>query len=758
MATQQNEQFQEIIELYNTLYIFPREVGDPERRIVNNVSDFIRFILDCTRSNKPAFTAVYAFRDKEFKDPIIDRIFLDFDASEGDLEDCWDEVREFAKFLKLAKINPLVVFSGKKGFHIYIFFPEVKLKHPKESIQKFVALLITRFESEKKVKVRYLDRKVVGDIRRLARIPYSVHEDTKRFAIIVRDLDQTLDDILEESVNPKFIAVPIIRSQEAFIVLKYIDEVTDVEQTKFKTEEERKEGIIYLQLPCIRKLLSTVLPPGKRRMGAAKFLAIAYYLDHNGSMDGFETIADLFAERQQIGHQLKKAEVIGWKRGVYQLNDGRGPVWNCAEIRDYFKEAFLPIQCHRCPLERIRVEEEIRKKLTEIKTLRALENKDLLEDIKRVLDWYIVGEEENKLLVFLLLLENQNVIIRGPPSSGKSTLVEAVLKLFPDEDVLVVSGATKKFLRWMDKDYIPILYLKEAPKDLLEEIKGEGLAMDIKLAMSDKELKILAVDPQLKRTVERKIKVDSIVMTTIDIDLPADIESRAWILSPDISSEQTKKVLLFKAMKYSPNEPQPDERIVEKIKTYSKALRSSTKVIIPGSEYIAEAFFEYSRYPRVRRDIEKLYLLIGAIAKVRGRIYEINGDRCVIASPEDVKTALDLSRNVITAMISNIDTFIYSIYKAFKELTDKTPTLTPEIISDFLDIPQSLAEEYLEKLVKSGLAVKYKEGTQTVYRLREMNERVINIDFDKLQKAYDQFMSDLKQKLQNSNQTTEEKK
>lgn len=737
-----------LTELYSSLYLFPLEVGDPSRKVVNNVSELFDFILKCANEERPAFAAVYAFRDKEFKDPIVDRIFLDFDALEGELDKCWNEVRLFAKFLTQARINPLVVFSGKKGFHIYIFFPEVKLKHPEESIEKFVALLVSRFESTRARKIEYLDRKIVGDLRRLARIPYTVHEKSRRFAIIVSDLDTTLDKIIEESENPKIFVPPIVRSQEASLVLRYIDEVIDAEEAKARAEGEKKEGIVYLNLPCVRKLLSTVLPPGHRRMGASKFLAIAYYLDHNGSMDGFETLAELFAERQNIGHQLKKGEILGWKRGVYQLNDGRGPTWNCAEVREYFKESYLPLKCYKCPLEKARLEEELARKLSEIRAIRAVEKKDLLDGVKRTLDQFIVGEDENKILLYLLLLEKQNIIVRGPPSSGKSTLVEAVLRLFPENEVEVVSGATRKFLRWMDKDYIPILYLKETPKELLEEVKGEGLAMDVKLAMSDKELRILMVDPTQKRTIEKKIKVDSVVMTTTDIEIPSDIESRVWILTPDISSEQTKKVLLFKAHQYSPNKVEVNERELERIRIFSKALRSHTKIVVPGSEHIAEAFFEYAKYPRVRRDIEKLFLLIGAVAKVRGRIYELDGERFIVASPEDVKTAMDLSKNIVIAMISNIDVFTYSIYRSFKEITDKVPNLTPEIVSDLLDIPQSVAEEYLEKLVNAGFAIKHKEATQTVYRLRDIPEKTIKIDFDKIQKSYDDFMEKLRSRLQ----------
>jgi energy-coupling factor transporter ATP-binding protein EcfA2 len=737
------ELVRKLSELYGLLYTFPREVGDPSRRVVKSLTELFEFIFSCTRSSKPCYTAVYSFRDREFREPVVDRIFLDFDAGEESLEDCWGEVREFAKFLESMKIESLIVFSGKKGFHLYIFFPEIVLKHPKEAIERFVSLLVSRFQAETKRQVKYLDRKVVGDVRRLARIPYTIHEESRRAAVIV-DPSMSLEEILRESEKPTVKIPALSRSEEVSLVLRYIDEVLDVELKKFRAGEEKKEGVVYLQLPCIRTLLTTVLPPGKRRMKASKFIAIAYYFDHDGSMEGFETVAELFAERQKIGHELRRSEVLGWKRGVYQLNNGQGPVWNCAEIREYFREAFLTLKCYRCPLEKKRVEEELQKKIQEIRALRAVEKKDVLHEIKSVLDYFVVGEDENKLLLYLLLLEKQNVIIKGPPSSGKTTLVEAVLKLFPEEDVVVVSGATKKFLRWMERDYIPILYLKEAPKDILEEIKGEGLAMDVKLAMSDKELRILMVDPRERRTIEKRIRVDSVVMTTIDIDIPPDVESRAWILAPDISPEQTKKVLLYKAQLYSPAKLSVDEKVLERIRQISKALRASTRIIVPGAQYIAEAFFQYAQYPRVRRDIEKLFLLIGAIAKLRGRIYEQNGERLVIAAPEDVKTALEISQSVLRAMLTNIDVFVYTIYTALKQIQEKMPTLTAQAVAEVLDIPQLLAEEYLEKLVKSGLATRYREQSQVVYRLRSLEEKPIDIDFAKIEEEYKRVMSGLK--------------
>jgi predicted transcriptional regulator len=743
MATQ----IEALVELYSTLYTFPREVGMPERRMVSSISDFLSFIQECTAKRRPCYAAVYAFEDHEFKTPIIDRIFLDFDSQGDSLYEVWDEVVEFTKFLESMKVKSMILFSGKKGFHIYIFIPPTVLKRPREALSELVKALVSKFEKAKDTKIKFLDWKVVGDVRRLARIPYTVHEETGRLAIIVDRLDYDLEDILEKSTRLEPVSITVHRNEELAFVLRYLDEVAEVKAARAESGSPKRDGIVYLQLPCIRTLLTTPLPPGKRRMEASKFIAIAYYYDHDGSMDGFETIAELFSERQKIGHQLKKSEVLGWKRGVYLLNEGRGPVWNCAEIRRYFRESFLNLKCSTCPLEKARVKDELQRRLEEIKTLKSSKGRDLLEEVKRVLDAYVVGEDENKLLLFLLLLEGQNVIVKGPPSTGKSRMVESVLKLFPEDDVVTVSGATKKFLRWMDRDYIPILYLKEMPKDMLEEVKGEGLAMDIKLAMSDKVLKIHVVDMSERRTVERTIRVDSVVMTTVDIDLAPDIESRVWILAPDISPEQTRRVLLYKALQYTGFTNPPTEDEIMEIREMVRALRTNAKIIIPGAQFIAEALFEYSQYPRVRRDIDKIFLLIGAVAKARGRIYNIDGTPVVIAHPDDVKTALELSRSAITAMVSNVDTFTYSIYKSLRKISETIPQLTPQTLADIMDIPQNLAEEYLEKLVKSGLAVRYREGHSVVYRLKEMQERAINVDFEKIKEEFERFMREMEGKL-----------
>jgi len=713
----------EVVSLWRRLYrVFPREVGSPQRKVVKDFDELVKFIIS-TNGKGPVYCSVYGYLDESFT-PVVDRIFFDFDSPTGKVtEDLWNEVTRFAKELKRLKATPLVVFSGKKGFHVYVFFPAAFIRHPRETLRRVGEKLIEKY------KLKYADAKIVGDTRRLARVPYTIHEESKLYCFPIPEelWDAPLQKILDLAKNPPVFRIEISESKPLMEVILWEDEAVAVMQQRVSRDFTASAGgIRYLELPCIKALFLYKLPPGKRRMKPSKFIAMAYYFDHGGSMEGFEVVAELFASRQNIGHQLKRNEVLGWKRGVYHLNDGKGPVWNCDEIRAYLREAYLPVPCRKCPLLQREFE------LAFAKATEKVKQEDFLQKVKEILDHFVVGEDKTKLLLYLLLLAKQNVIIKGPPATGKNTLVEAVLKLFPQEYVVEVSGASKKFLRWMEKDHIPILYIKEVPASLFKDLKDEGIAMDVKLAMSDKVLKIWVVDPSEKRTVERTIKVDCVVQTTTEISLPEDIESRVWTLTTDISPEQTRKVLIWKAMQFSGNNLNHNlDEELRRIREVTRGLMVDVPVIIPYAGKLAE--FIPADLPRVRRDIEKILTLIGIIAKVRGRIVELNGRKVAIATPEDLKTALELAGDIFTSMVHALDPYTLAIYKVLKRLEAKYTILTEVIVAEALNIPQTLARKYLQRLVEVGLAVETEKGN---YQLRPLELTEIQVNFEEIEKEF----------------------
>lgn len=118
------------------------------------------------------FASVYAFRDSpKFGKPwnrdraIIDRVFFDFDSEDNPSA----ALREVKKLIERLGAKPIVVFSGKKGFHVYIVFREVAV-NPK-TVRQFALKVV------EKLKLKTCDP-AVFEVARLSRVPFSIHSAT----------------------------------------------------------------------------------------------------------------------------------------------------------------------------------------------------------------------------------------------------------------------------------------------------------------------------------------------------------------------------------------------------------------------------------------------------------------------------------------------------------------------------------------------------------------------------------------------------
>lgn len=150
-----------------------RELGKPERVFTRDPRDMFSLIDESVRFRRPAYMSVQPYKAKD-QPYAIEKLFFDFD-SDGDLDRAWSDVSKFSDHLiRFYGVRPLVVFSGCKGYHIYIFlnrayaFSEVELaKEVYLSLQRALLRGLT---------LETLDRQVLGDIKRLSRIPFSLHE------------------------------------------------------------------------------------------------------------------------------------------------------------------------------------------------------------------------------------------------------------------------------------------------------------------------------------------------------------------------------------------------------------------------------------------------------------------------------------------------------------------------------------------------------------------------------------------------------
>ncbi|MFQ6081274.1 MAG: DNA primase small subunit domain-containing protein [Candidatus Bathyarchaeia archaeon] len=159
-----------------------REVLQPtpkDRIFIEKVEDLISYIELCRGVGAPAWMSVQPFRTRGILFG-LEKLFFDFDC-EADPEKAWGEAHDFAlKLKKYYGIQPLVAFSGRKGYHLYVFlWSTVQFQVHRQEVAKEVYSTL----QEKLLKglvYKTLDRQVIGDIKRLARIPYSIHEKTGR--------------------------------------------------------------------------------------------------------------------------------------------------------------------------------------------------------------------------------------------------------------------------------------------------------------------------------------------------------------------------------------------------------------------------------------------------------------------------------------------------------------------------------------------------------------------------------------------------
>ena len=154
-----------------------RELGDPQRFFTDRYEDLISFVEKCRAERKPCYMSVqpYFKRDQVYG---LEKLFFDFDSPD-DTSKAWKETEAFAeKLIEYYRVLPFITFSGGKGYHVYIFLKNTVAfpAHRTELVKQIYGLLQRKIL--KGFNFETLDQSVIGDLKRLARVPYSIHEKT----------------------------------------------------------------------------------------------------------------------------------------------------------------------------------------------------------------------------------------------------------------------------------------------------------------------------------------------------------------------------------------------------------------------------------------------------------------------------------------------------------------------------------------------------------------------------------------------------
>jgi DNA primase catalytic core len=276
----------------------------------------------------------------------------------------------------------------------------------------------------------------------------------------------------------------------------------------------------------------------------------------------------------------------------------------------------------------------------------------ILEDLEAC---GLVGERTNKLVAYLAATSRKldaplAVLVQSSSAAGKSTLMDAVLALMPEEERVKYSAMTGQALFYGED-------LKHKILAIVEEEGAARAAYALKLLHSEGELTIASTgkNPKTGDLETRPYRVEGPTMlftTTTAAEVDPELQNRCLVLGVDESREQTQAI----------HRLQRDKRTLEGLarKAKRKALQrlhqNAQRLLKPLE--VLNPYSDRLTFPdqatRMRRDHEKYLTLIDIIAllhqhqrEVRTTVREGQPIEYVEATLDDIALANELAHEVL---------------------------------------------------------------------------------------------------------------
>jgi len=299
--------------------------------------------------------------------------------------------------------------------------------------------------------------------------------------------------------------------------------------------------------------------------------------------------------------------------------------------------------------------------LTDAEQKEALELLTSPDLLKRILVDFdacgVVGEETNKLVAYLAAVSRQldkplAVLIQSSSAAGKSSLMDAVLALMPEEAQVRYSAMTGQSLFYMGETS-----LKHKILAIAEEEGAAQASYALKLLQSDGQVSMASTgkDATTGLLTTHEYKVEGPVMlflTTTAIDIDEELLNRCVVLTVNESREQTKAIHILQRQRQTLAGLLQDESrdAILTLHRNAQRLLQPLKVVNPYADQLT--FLDDKT--RTRRDHMKYLSLIRAITFLHQYQREIKtvqhrgkAVRYIEVIPADIATANSLAHEVL---------------------------------------------------------------------------------------------------------------
>ena len=345
----------------------------------------------------------------------------------------------------------------------------------------------------------------------------------------------------------------------------------------------------------------------------------------------------------------------------------------------------------------------------------------------------IIGEETNTLVAYLAGVSRKlerplAIIIQSASAAGKTTLMDAVLSFFPEEDRVKYSAMTGQSLYYLGETNLQHKILA-----VVEEAGAEKASYALKLLQSEGELTIASTgkDPATGKMVTQEYHVEGPVMiflTTTAIDLDEELQNRCLTLAVDESAEQTGRIhqlqrerrtlagLLAKVER---------QDVLKKLRNAQRLLQT-VDVLNPFAPSLTFA----TARTRNRRDHEKYLTLIDAIALLHQHQRETrtlpNGQRFIEVTLDDIALANELAPEILGRSLDELPPQTRRLLGYIRELVKRksgdakaASTFSRRELRELCGWSLTQVRVHLERLVElECLAIRHgRLGSQFVYEV-----------------------------------------
>ena len=322
-------------------------------------------------------------------------------------------------------------------------------------------------------------------------------------------------------------------------------------------------------------------------------------------------------------------------------------------------------------------EEKKSTKSTEEKTVKPnntnaiefLKAKDLLKRLNELIGKSgIVGEENSRLLLFLIIISYMNKspihgIVQGSSGSGKTHIIGSIADLMPGEDVLRFTRITESSLyNWGEFDLFRKIIIIEDLDGLKEEalyalrelISNQFLSSSV--SMKDKKGN--------NKSTRKEVKGQfSSLSATTKGETYEDNMSRSFLIAVDESKEQTQRIITHQnkrnAGEIDPKEKQIAvnfiQQIVRSLKYYEVINPYATKLQLPEKVH------------KIRRLNEMYQAVIKQVTFINQYQREVTKDNQLITTIEDIEQATEILFESIVLKVDELDGSLRQFFERLKK-------------------------------------------------------------------------------------------